>query len=141
MDIYEEAVLKYISEKHTRFVNPQYALKWDKTEEIGGSLPDYVVLDIEEQYVYIVEVSKASNIDALCKKVKDKNKNWIQPIKKLFPEPYCNWSFHVTIFIREENVDKTNLLFQENDVSVISLKQVNNFLGNLDYDSTCPLKL
>jgi Holliday junction resolvase-like predicted endonuclease len=132
MDIYEEAVLNYITSSNNRFVNPQFNIEWDEINKIGGSLPDFVVLDFEKKTIYIVEVTKAYDIKNLLLKVEQRRERWIEPIKKSLNDFFENWEFHVTLFLRDERVEyainKTKKYNKE--VSVISLKKINCFLGN-----------
>ena len=141
MDIYEEAVMNYIlsSEKYTRFLNWQYKIKYDADKKIGGSLPDFVVLDFTMKKIYVIEVTTAWDVDSLLSRVKEKDSRWIEPLK-------CNeflpkWPFHVTVFIREERVDYfKKKIASIADVSVIPLSKVDNFLGNRNFDFECPLE-
>ena len=69
MDIYEEAVLYYISSSSKRFINLQFDIAYNSEKDIGGSLPDFVVLDFEDKTVYIIEVTRAYDIKNLLSKV------------------------------------------------------------------------
>ena len=52
MDIYEEAVLHYITSNNKRFANPQFNIAYYSNRGIRGSLPDFVVLDFEDRTVF-----------------------------------------------------------------------------------------
>ena len=136
MDIYEEAVLNYITSNSNRFINPQFNIEWNKENRTGGSLPDFVVLDFSKQTVYIVEVTKAYDIKNLLLKVEQRQKRWIEPIRKLLDDFFMSWEFHVTLFLRDERVEyalnKTKNYHKE--VSIISLKNINCFLGNANFE-------
>lgn len=91
MDIYEEAVLNYITQSNQRFVNPQFSLAYDAKQDIGGSLPDFVVLDFELKTIFIVEVSKAYDIKNLLSKAKEKEERWILPLKNIIDSKLSQW--------------------------------------------------
>jgi len=135
MDIYEEAVLNYITQSNQRFVNPQFSLVYDAKQDIGGSLPDFVVLDFELKTIFIVEVSKAYDIKNLLSKVKEKDERWILPLQKTIDTSLNQWDFHVTLFIREERTKYARESLREiENTSVISLKNLNCFLGNGEFE-------
>ncbi len=136
MDIYEEAVLNYITQSNQRFVNPQFSLAYDAKQDIGGSLPDFVVLDFELKTIFIVEVSKAYDIKNLLSKAKEKEERWILPLKNIIDSKLSQWDFHVSLFIREERVKYARVSLSEiENISVISLKKINSFLGDGDFES------
>jgi len=141
MDIYEEAVLYYISSSSKRFINPQFNIAYDSKKDIGGSLPDFVVLDFEDRTVYIIEVTKAYDIKNLLSKVSERGKRWILPIKETIDSSFSEWDYHVTLFLREDRVKYVkNKLEKDVDVSVISLKEINSFLGNGEFEGKNSLK-
>ena len=141
MDIYEEAVLNYITSSNDRFVNPQFNIEWNSQENTGGSLPDFVVLDFQEKTIFIVEVSKAYDITKLLSKVKDRKKRWITPIQTIMNSFGLSWDYHITLFLREDRVQYAiKQLKEEKDVSIISLKTVNCFLGNGEFEGKQTLK-
>lgn len=134
MDIYEEAVLNYITESPQRFVNPQYNIDYDKSSDTGGSLPDFITLDFKDRIIYIIEVTRSYNLKNLLIKVSEREKRWIQPVKNSIDESLQHWKFHTTLFIREDRIEYIkNKLSGEIDVSIISLKTVDFFLGNGSY--------
>jgi len=143
MDIYEELVLNYIASNNKRFINPQFNIEWNKEDKTGGSLPDFVVLDFEKQTIYIVEVTKAYDIKNLLSKVDERKKRWIEPIKKSLDDFFKNWEYHVTLFLRDERVayaiDKTK--DYNNEVSIISLKKINPYLGTTGFENDNMLKV
>ena len=141
MDIYEEAVLHYITSSNKRFINPQFNLAYNSKKDIGGSLPDFVVLDFEDKTIYIVEVTKAYDIKNLLSKVSEREKRWILPIKEIIDSSFSEWDYHVTLFLREERVKYAKEKLKEDvDVSVISLKEINSFLGNGEFEGKNSLK-
>ena len=91
MDIYEEAVLHYITSSSKRFVNLQFNIAYNSKKDIGGSLPDFVVLDFEDRTVYIIEVTKAYDIKNLLSKVSEREKRWILPIKETIDSSFSEW--------------------------------------------------
>jgi len=141
MDFYEEAVLYYIASSSKRFINPQFNLAYDSKKDIGGSLPDFVVLDFEDRTVYIIEVTKAYDIKNLLSKVSEREKRWILPIKETIDSNFSEWDYHVTLFLREDRVKHARDKLAKNiDVSVISLKNINCFLGDGEFEGKNSLK-
>ena len=141
MDIYEEAVLYYISSSSKRFINPQFDIAYNSEKDIGGSLPDFVVLDFEDKTVYIIEVTRAYDIKNLLSKVSEREKRWILPIKETIDSNFSEWDYHITLFLREDRVkDAKDKLEKDVDVSVISLKKINCFLGNGEFEGKNSLK-
>jgi len=141
MDLYEEAVLHYIASSNKRFINPQFNLSYNSKKDIGGSLPDFVILDFEDKTIYIVEVTKAYDIKNLLSKVSEREKRWILPIKETIASSFSEWDYHVTLFLREDRVEYAkNKLEEDVDVSVISLKEINSFLGNGKFEGKNSLK-
>jgi len=135
MDIYEEAVLNYITQSNQRFVNPQFSLAYDAKQDIGGSLPDFVVLDFKLKTIFIVEVSKAYDIKNLLAKAKKKEERWILPLGNIIDSELNQWNYHVTLFVREERVKYARESLREmENISVISLKNINCFLGNGEFE-------
>jgi len=132
MDIYEEAVLNYITSNNSRFVNPQFNIEWDSKNKIGGTLPDFVVMDFSNKTIYIIEVTKAYDIAKLLSKVEQRQTGWIEPIKKLLDNSFRNWQYHVTLFLRDDRVGyaKRKIEDYKSQVSIISLKKINVFLGD-----------
>ena len=100
MNIYEEAVLNYITSDNNRFINPQFNIEYyeDEGNKIGGSLPDFVVLDFKEKTVYIVEVTQSYDLLKLFSKVNDRENRWIRPIKETLDDSFKYWDYHVTLY-------------------------------------------
>jgi len=128
MDRFEEAVMDYISANPDCFLKTQLALPWDKELNIGGSLPDFVVLNFRENTVYVVEVTTASNLKSILTKVDERQTRWYEPIKKYkssWTALIKSWDFRVCLFLREQVAEEA--LFKTSnfdDVSVISLDKV-----------------
>jgi|SRR3990172_11749525 len=126
MDIYEAAVLDYCSAQPGRFVAPQFYVAWEKG--MGGSQPDFVVLDFNAQTVYVVEVTSASSARSILSRVAERETRWLAPMRKSLTQlhkPLTNWKFHVTLFLREEISSSVRTkLTGVADVSVISLDTV-----------------
>lgn len=109
MDLYEEAVIWYVTASRTRFVSPQFSLPWEQTA--GGTCPDFVVIDYEKQKIYVIEVSSGAEIDGLFERLAERENRWLNPLRKHFSDlsgHFNDWKFHVTVFVRSEVVD--NLL-------------------------------
>ena len=125
MDIYEQAVLEYISAPLWRFVNPQMALP-------GDSCPDFVVLDFKLATIYIVEVTTASNIKSHLEKINQREQRWYQPLRMLVKThretPLNLWKYRTAFFVREDvYANAKSALGNCEDVSVLSVE--NAFQG------------
>jgi len=53
---------------------------------------------------------------------------------------FSEWDYHVTLFLREERVKYARDKLKNFDVSVISLKEINSFLGNGEFEGKNSLK-
>ena len=128
MDRFEEAVMDYISATPDCFLKTQLSLPWDKELKIGGSLPDFVVLDFRESTVYVVEVTTASSLKSILTKVDERQTRWYEPIRKYkssWTALVKDWDFRVCLFLREQVVGEAlSKTSNFDDVSVISLDKV-----------------
>ncbi|MBI1784048.1 hypothetical protein HYR69_02800 [Candidatus Sumerlaeota bacterium] len=126
MDIYEQAVLDYLCARPERFVNAQFAIPYDGFR--GGSCPDFVVVDFGARTVFVVEVTASSDCKNVVGRVQERKTRWFGPIRAHMKElnpMFETWDYHVTLFVREEevkNAQRRVANFQ--DVSVISLSDV-----------------
>lgn len=123
MDIYEEAVLQYIAAPPWRFVNPQMSLPYEKFK--GESCPDFVVLDLKLNKIYVVEVTSAWDITSHLGKIKDREKRWYEPLRRLFDERhnqfFKEWKYRSTLFVREDRFDSAKSILKGNeDISVFN---------------------
>jgi hypothetical protein len=123
MDVFEEAVLKYLCGNRNRFVSSQFSIPCTTG---GGtwSCPDFIALDFSDSTVYVVEVTIKDPKDA-CSKIENRETQWLGPLrdhlKKLNPM-FADWRYHVTLFVREEEVARAQrILSAVPDASVISL--------------------
>ncbi|MDP2571403.1 hypothetical protein Q8W40_04345 [Vibrio penaeicida] len=130
MDRFEEAVMEYICSKPDCFIKTQMSLPWDDKNKIGGSLPDFVVLDFREKTVYIVEVTTAFNIKGILTKASEREARWYRPIRNYeaaWVKNIVEWEFRVCLFLRDQLVDKAKKEACDwEDVSIISLNCTTN---------------
>ena len=124
MDIFEEAVLAYISATPGRFVKPQYTLKYK--DGFGGSCPDFVVIDYINKTIYVVEVTAAADASSILSKISERETRWFIPLKNeisQWDQSFNEWKYRVTIFCRKQLYDK---IYNESnyDVSVFNLDSV-----------------
>ncbi|MGH8397927.1 MAG: hypothetical protein ACRETA_06750 [Gammaproteobacteria bacterium] len=145
MDIYEQAVLQYISAPVWRFVNPQMALPYEVNK--GESCPDFVVLDFRLKTFYVVEVTVASNITAQLKKIKDREKRWYSPLRQHISQYYnssyfTTWNYRVTLFIRADMFEHANAALMGNkDVPVCKVETTfQGWTWNWGEDNINPLE-
>ena len=128
MDRFEEAVLEYISAKPSRLLKSQFRIPYDKESRIGGTWPDFLALDFDEECVYIVEVTTAYDISRLVGKVHDRQNRWYEPIKNSalsWHKLVNGWDFRVCLVLRSEVKNKAEkLLVGSDDVSIKTFDQI-----------------
>lgn len=126
MDTFEEAVLAYISAVGGRFVSSQFSIEYENG--IGGSCPDFVVLDFTRETVYVVEVTSASNPSGILSRIAEKDSRWLTPLRQRLPQahaPLSDWRYRVTVFVRGEILDALRgKVADSTDVSILSLDDV-----------------
>lgn len=126
MDLFEEAVLRYLCGPPERFVSAQFNIPYDGSK--GGSCPDFLVLDFSGSTVYVVEVTSAADKKNILSRVDERETRWFAPLRghfsKLSPI-FAEWDYHVTVFVRKEECDAARKRLHEfPDVSVFSLDEV-----------------
>ncbi len=128
MDMFEEAVLRYLCGPRERFVTSQFAIPYEHEGSTGGTCPDFVVLDFLDRMVFVVEVTSASNKKVVMARIADRERRWLQPLRKYFKQLnpiFADWDYHVTVFVRgEEYEDACKHVCNVPDVSVLSLDSV-----------------
>lgn len=124
MEIFEEAVLAYISASPGRFVKSQYDLKYK--DGFGGSCPDFVVIDYIKKTIYVVEVTKSSDASTIISRIRERETRWFVPLKKemsQWNESFAEWNYRVTVFVRKElenKIENEHL----NDVFVVNFDKI-----------------
>jgi hypothetical protein len=126
MEIFEQAVLAYVTGPPHRFVRPHFSLEYSGGR--GGSTPDFVVLDFQDQIVYVVEVTAAYNISRLIRRARERQTRWYGPLlDQLVRSNQCfaSWRPRTTIFVRADRMqDAMRALGTECDITVISLDDI-----------------
>jgi hypothetical protein len=126
MELFEQAVLAYLTGPPQRFVHPQYSFTY--RDGVGGSTPDFVVLDFAGPTAYVVEVTAAYNIQPLIDRVRDRENRWYVRLREHLATPHLNriaWKIHTTIFVRADRKnDALKALGNETDVTVIALDDI-----------------
>jgi len=104
--LYEGIVGAFLSRNH-RFVCPQYSIKADSGKGDWRS-PDFVVLDLEEKRVIIVEVTAAEDLaDFVGKAVelhdqgREKVRKQLMAGFKAYPN-IAEWPIEIHLFVRED---------------------------------------
>jgi len=123
--IYEVAVMHFLTRMGDTFLCPQYPIKGEKGSV--WSAPDFVALNFTEKAIWIIEVSSASDVGSLKKKVADRDKQWILRLKDQLAriEPTVqNWPIVVKVFVRDANKSKFENLSGETKVLPQSLESV-----------------
>lgn len=127
MELSEHAVLAYISGPRNRFINPQFQIP--HADGLGGTCPDFVVLDLKDQTVYVVEVTVSSKMNKLMTRVDARNFGWYEPLRNIireFGEPFSNWTrYRTALFVRADCWnDVRSRIGAASDVAVIALDEV-----------------
>ena len=116
MDIYEEAVLGYITYDRRTFAIPQFSIPEEPCTNHDWSCPDFVAICPPEKKCYIVEVSAASRLTGLLEKVKNKDDQWIDKLKDPLIKTNvisADWTFEIKLFVRDELIDDCNKWLNE----------------------------
>ena len=126
MDRYEESVLDYISADKLRFISPQFDIPYEN--EMGGSCPDFVVVDYKDRTIYIIEVTTSSNMRSLTEKIEQRRTRWIEPLQRHFEkisQDFVSWDYRMTAFVRQTNKNALQQKFAyAQDVSIFSLEEI-----------------
>lgn len=127
MELTELAVLDYISRPPSRFVRPQCHLTFEAGA--GGASPDFVVLDFEDNTVYVVEVSVAWDLTDLVDRVLKRQSVWYTALQEYGRthnvSPLCWSNYRTAAFVRSDRYSHMLKKVEEHvDVSVISLDRV-----------------
>lgn len=113
--------MEFIVANGQTFVSPQYSINKE------WSCPDFVALRPPKKKWYVVEVSAAYNLNGLAEKVRNREKQWLDPLKKLFREQgICDdsWTHEILIFIRKERIKEfRSAIGHAPDVKVLELEQ------------------
>lgn len=128
MDIFEEAVLAYISATPGRFVKHQYSLAY--RDGVGGSCPDFVVIDYIKETIYVVEVTARSNPSNVLSRVRERETRWFTPLKKemsQWSESFAYWRYRVTLFVRGD-VSMSLIKEINKDMNDVSVKLINDVI-------------
>jgi hypothetical protein len=108
------------------FVSRQFDVTWDPERKIGGSAPDIVALDLKAREIVVVEVTTASSLVDLLKKIETRQAGWYDPIRlqlKNFGTLADGWDIRFLGFVREANVAKAKARFAgDNDVAFVSIE-------------------
>jgi len=128
MDIYEEAVMRYLSAGGKRFVSHQYSIRFDQRKE--WSCPDFIVIDFSDRTIYVAEVTTADNIDNIALKVRNKGSQWLTKLKESFDhnlrEVVRNYEEWIVVFVRKEKVQ--SLIDKTKDIERVSVKALDDVL-------------
>jgi hypothetical protein len=126
MELFEQAVLAYLTGPPHRFVRPQFSLEY--RGGVGGSVPDFVVLDFSDEIVYIIEVTAAYSIGRLIDRVRERQTRWYRPLLDQLVSSnqyFASWRPRTTIFVRaDRKQDAMKALDGEGDVTVIVLDDI-----------------
>jgi hypothetical protein len=86
MSDHEHEIATYLTLDGHVFLAPQYNVAYDRELNEGGSCPDFVALDLKAREVIIVEVSSASNMLPLIKRIEEREQQWYNPIRRKMKE-------------------------------------------------------
>jgi hypothetical protein len=126
VELFEQAVLAYLTGPTLRFVRPQYSFTY--RDGVGGSTPDFVVLDFAGPTAFVVEVTAAYNVETLIERVRERETRWYAPLRNDLGAPHLSgirWTLRTTIFVRGDRKEHVlKALGVESDVTVIALDDV-----------------
>ncbi len=111
----EQLIGLYLTRGGKVFIVPQFPVPSDKPGQ-DWSCPDFVALNFEDgkREVVVVEVSTASNINTLLKKVRERETQWYERTRcKLIQDSIitADWTMRFIGFVRKDNVDKARTTF------------------------------
>jgi hypothetical protein len=134
MDMFEELVMWHITHNGRVFVCPQFSI------DGGSSCPDFIALDLKNKVVSVVEVTAAYWPGGLFNKVKQRQQQWMLPLKEqLLRAGIINdsWEkFRVVLYIRRAAFEKFRGEFEsEKDVEIVKLEDI-AFPWNWEWAST-----
>ena len=101
MELYEEAVLSFITRDKMTFAIPQFSIdEW--------SCPDFVAICPPKKKCYVVEVSAGYDLKHLSEKIRDKDRQWIDKLRSQLEGSGvtdASWSYEVLVFVRIDRVE------------------------------------
>ena len=104
MDIYEEAVMGFVTRDQKTFVIPQFSIG----TEGEWSCPDFVAIAPSTKECHVIEVSRSYDLNRLAQKVREKDNQWLNTLKVQLEESAITdttWNYDVWVFIRGDRVE------------------------------------
>lgn len=125
--LYEEAVMWYVTAGGQRFVCPQFrvhasASKWD-------AYPDFVAVDFHAKTLYVIEVTIASNVSKIARRIASngpETKKFLKENLKNDSVDFEDWAVKFRVFLRSTDActrfsKLLKELFKKSDVSEVEL--------------------
>jgi hypothetical protein len=112
MDYFQGVVTEYLRADRALFVNPEYffpLVENDRSPRRGTSwYVDLVATSFREQVVYLCEVTYASGLSALLKRLSDWADNWPALVNAIHRDSYvpATWKVRPWIFVPEDFVPR-----------------------------------
>ena len=106
MDIFENAILRYVASDRSTLVIPQYDIRQHGSDEAWASF-DVVGIHVRRKRIYIIEVTSASNSRGLFKKIEgmfrpgEHVEKLGQQLHNDYEGQYDSWPIHVAVFVRD----------------------------------------
>jgi hypothetical protein len=106
VDIFEDAILRYVATDCSTFVIPQYDIRERGSDESWASF-DFVGIHLRRKRIYVIEITSASNSKALFSKVAEMFQpekhigKLAQQLQRDHGKDYGSWPIHVAVFVRE----------------------------------------
>jgi hypothetical protein len=106
MDIFEDAIMRYVAVDRSTLVIPQYDI------EGGWASLDFLGINWKKRIIHIIEVSSASKTQGLANKINEafepgKHVTRLrEQLHKDYGAEYDGWPVRVAVFIRHDNVEK-----------------------------------
>lgn len=129
-ELLEAMVGQYLSCNGKAFVCPQFEVAWNGDRNLGGSSPDFVVLDFANRDLVIVEVTGSASVANLLGKVGERRTRWYLPIRdKLAGEGAltcdpAGFTPRFLGFVRRDCVASAQARFTDADVHFEALEDV-----------------
>lgn len=126
-DLYEAMVADFLTLNGRAFICPQYYIPHDPERQVGGSSPDFIVLDFDNRDMVIVEVSAASNLNNLFERIKNREARWFGPARERLLQSgaiTAEWPTPRFLgFIRRELIATAYNEFPEQNVCFFALEE------------------
>jgi hypothetical protein len=137
MDLFEEAVMGFITRDYKTFVIPQFSIG----TEGEWSCPDFVAISPANKKCHVIEVSTAYNLGTLAQRVQNKDNQWFDKLRTQLEEARvtdASWVYDVWVFVRKNRVDWFKNIV--GDIPSVIVHDIEKTLTPWDWDYEAPTK-